>query len=752
MKIDEILCNKPVPIPIREKAEKLLNSDEKPLFAVVGDFLLNARFGNSVLIVTDSRLICVEEDDSADGFFIPLSEIENVKIKRMYSNAVLRINDKNVMRFSFSVIAVMEAAAEYIKAVKDGGDRKAALEIVQEALEKLNSYCPKCGRSLIRPGADCINCISKGKLVKRLLVYILPQKNRLIFCLALSVVTTAMALVPPYITKMLVDDVIPNSNLRLLFILVGLLLGVYIIQCLVGALRSRHMRLAGDKIVTDLRNDVYEKAQYLSVDFYDKTSTGSMYSRISGDTSTLNAFMLRISQEAIVQFFLMVGIMVIMIVLNWRLALLSLLPVPVVAMGAKAFGKRIHPMYHKIWLRWSSVCSLLSDTLPGIRVIKAFTGEKRAIDKFNEYNNAWYNESKRASLIGSIFPQAVTFFITCGSLVIWGVGGSWAIKDPGLMSAGMLVSFISYASMFYGPVNFFANLSDSYRQALTSAERLLDILDAEPEKDFGKGNTVSSFKGRIEFRHISFAFDKTTKTLDDINIVIEPGDIIGIVGTTGAGKTTLINLLMRFYDNYEGEILIDGRNIRDIDLESYREQLGFVQQEPLMFHDSIFSNIAFSKPDALVEEVISAADVANAHSFITRLPDAYDTILGERGVGLSGGERQRLSIARAVLKNPSVLIFDEATASVDSETEHLIQEAIERLISGRTTLMIAHRLSTLRRANKIVVIDKGKVLEFGSHEELMALKGKYYKLVEIQGMSEEIRRKASEEHLEQVIV
>ena len=309
------------------------------------------------------------------------------------------------------------------------------------------------------------------------------------------------------------------------------------------------------------------------------------------------------------------------------------------------------------------------------------------------------------------------------------------MNSPETTSLGLLVSFISYASMFYGPVNFFAGLSDSYQHALTSAERLLDILDAEPEHDFGRGNTKPSMEGRIEFRHVNFAFDKGKKTLDDINLIIEPGDVVGIVGTTGSGKTTLINLLLRFYDSYEGDILVDGNDIREIDLEYYRSRIGFVQQEPLMFHDTIFNNIAFSDPDASVEAVIHAADVASAHNFITRMPDAYDTVLGERGTGLSGGERQRLSIARAVLKSPSLLVFDEATASVDSETEHLIQDAIERLIHGRTTLMIAHRLSTLRRANKIVVIEQGRIIECGTPEELMAAEGKYYRLIQMQNNS-----------------
>jgi ABC-type multidrug transport system fused ATPase/permease subunit len=508
------------------------------------------------------------------------------------------------------------------------------------------------------------------------------------------------------------------------------------------------MRIAGDKIVSALRNDIYEKAQYLPLNFYDKTSTGSVISRVSGDTATLQAFMLRISQEAVIQFFLMIGIIVIMFAMNWKLTLLSLTPVPFVVLGARFFGKRISPIYRKIWRRWAAVSSILSDTLPGIRVIKSFTGEQRAADKFEAYNNEWLREDRKAALLSNAFPSAVTFFVTCGSLLIWGMGGYWVIAMPDRISVGLLVSFISYTAMFYAPINFFATLSDTYQHALTSAERELDIIDAEPEQNFGEGNMINRIRGKIEFRNVSFSIDRIKKALTNINLVIEPGDIVGIVGTTGSGKSTLVNLLMRFYDNYEGDILVDDINIKDIDLSSFRSKIGYVQQEPMMFKDTIFRNIAYSSPDADVEQVIHAADVANAHSFIARMPDAYDTLLGERGVGLSGGERQRLSIARAVLKNPSLLIFDEATAAVDSETEHLIQQAIERLISGRTTLMIAHRLSTLRKANKIIVVDKGEIIEFGSHDELMAKQGKYFKLIEIQSLSEKIREGKEAENFE----
>ena len=585
-------------------------------------------------------------------------------------------------------------------------------------------------------------------MITKFASYAAPFKKGLIVSMLLSVFTTGMSLIPPYITGYMVDKVLPSREMSMLIRMILILLAVYILQYTVSAFRSYILRITGDKIIIGMKKDIYAKAQYLPMSFYDKTSTGSVINRVNSDTSVIQNFVLRITQDAVVQFFTLVGILIIMICLNWKLTLFSLLPIPLVVIIGRFFGKKIGPRYMRLWRRGSAINTLLTDTIPGIRVIKAFTNEKSAVDKYDAYNDEWLREDNQVAKISSIFPAFMTFLVTCGSLIIWFSGGSFVISGAKGFSTGLLVSFVSYASMFYNPVNFFANFSDTYQNTLASAEKILDILDAEPERDFGKGNIPDRIKGKIEFKNVNFSFDRSKKVLSNINLTIEQGDIVGIVGTTGSGKSTLINLLMRYYDEYEGDIFIDGKNIKDIDIGYYRNQIGFVQQEPLMFRDTVFNNIAYGSSNPHVEQILAAADIANAHGFISRLPDGYDTLVGERGIGLSGGEKQRLSIARAVMKNPSILIFDEATAAVDSETEHLIQEAIERLIRGRTTLMIAHRLSTLRNANKIVVVDKGEIIECGTPDELMALKGKYYKLIQIQSMGEQLRRKKEEENFE----
>lgn len=764
-----IYQNRPIPKNAEKLIEKMSNDGESVLFVIVGDMALDGSYADSSLIFTDKSVIATDGGEGDERRY-SFRDMKETVAKRMYGNATLSAimpNGKREVffRYTYAVAALCDAAALFIEHINDGAELNEELAVMAVTFERVLSVCPKCGRTLLHPGAECIMCRSKIKIVKNLSKYITPQIGTIIICIILSLITTALSLVPPTITGYIVDVVFTEdgeSNIallntiaqtvgpdagRLLLSMIACLLFTYILQHGIGIVRSYLMRTVGDKAVTALRNDIYLKAQYLPMKFYDKTSTGSVINRIAGDSATLQQFMLRITQEAVVHAFQLVGIIVIMLTLNPSLTLLSLIPVVFIVIATRIFSRKIRPYYRRIWRRWSSVFATLSDTIPCIKVVKSFAGEDRSADKFVAKNNDWLKIDLKIGKLATAFPQIISFLVTCGSLIIWGVGGNKVINGVPGYSAGLIVSFISYASMFYNPVTFFANLSDSFQSALASTEKILDILEAEPETHVESHVVPDKLKGKIEFLHVGFSFDKTKKVLDDVTLTIEPGEVVGIVGTTGSGKSTLVNLLMRFYDEYSGEILVDGHNIKNFDLAAYRSQIGYVQQDPMMFSDTIFNNIAYGAPNAAVEDVIHAADVANAHGFIARQPDAYDTMLGERGVGLSGGERQRLSIARAVLKSPSVLIFDEATAAVDSETEHLIQEAIDRLIVGKTTLMIAHRLSTLKRADRIIVVDNGKIIENGSPEELMAMKGKYYKLVQIQSMTADAERMREEERL-----
>ena len=740
----ETLINRKISPELSKRLDGLVKNDDPALFIIVGDLSQSSKYGHSALIATSKELLVYDGETDDVTTRITYEECESLSAKRMYGNGVIRATLKkkdkpvNVFRFTLTIAALCDSAVFFINNVISGEPINEQYEAIKAVYEKQLSVCPKCGRTLSAPGVQCINCQGKRRVLGRLAGYMKSEVPVLLISLFISIITTAIALLPPLLTESLVDEILPSKDLAALGMVSIFLVSLHVVRYILAAFRGYILRKCGDRIVTAIRKDVFNKAQHLPMRFYDKTSTGSVIQRISNDSATLQSFMLRISQEVIVQFFKLIGIIIIMLIKNPGLTLLSLIPVPLVVIFSRIFGKKILPFYRRIWRKWNAVSSMLTDSIPCIRVVKSFTGEDKTTETFNEKAQAWYETDSKAGLILNIFPSAINCLIACGSVVIWILGGNWVISGVEGMSVGLLVAFISYASMFYEPVNFFANLNDSFQHALSSAERIFDILDAEPESDFGKGKKLDEVKGHIRFSNVTFSFDRSKKVLKNINLSIEPGDIVGIVGTTGSGKSTLVNLFLRYYDGYQGHIYLDGVDIQKLDMKFFRSQIGFVQQEPQMFRDTIFNNIAYGDKEYSIEEVIRAADIANAHEFILKQPDGYDSVLGERGVGLSGGERQRISIARAVLKNPSILVFDEATASVDSETEHLIQEAIEKLISGRTTIMIAHRLSTLSKANKIVVVDNGEIIECGTPEELMALKGKYYKLVEIQSMADKI--------------
>ncbi|MBR0454079.1 MAG: hypothetical protein IIX25_00330, partial [Clostridia bacterium] len=481
-----ILLNRNLPDEQLKKILAFGSEDEPILFGIVGEVSKEAKYAQTVLLATSSHFFTYSFADEECSTRYAFSDIKEIHNKRMYGNAVMRVSldgDKyfDAFRFTFTVTALCDSFVTYVKDIRNGGDAEAALEMMRSVYDKMLSVCPKCGRTLSAPGAPCVHCMKKGRLFRRLVQYLKPEAPILIISVIISVLTTAMALVPPLLTQSLVDDILPNSDRAALTFVVVLLICIHVVRWFMAGVRGYMLRVSGNKIIARIRTDVYEKAQYLPMRFYDKTSTGSVINRISGDTATIQAFMLRMTQEVVVQFFKLIGIVVVMLCMNWKLTLFSLVPVPLVVIGSRIFRKKIAPFYRRIWRRSSAVTSVLTDTIPGIRVVKSFANEKKSADRFEQTVEEWREIDSKAGKILHSYPAIVNCLMSLGSVIIWAMGGNLVINgietnSVGTISVGLLVSFISYATMFYEPVNFFANLSDSMQSAMASVERIMDIL------------------------------------------------------------------------------------------------------------------------------------------------------------------------------------------------------------------------------------------------------------------------------------
>lgn len=568
-------------------------------------------------------------------------------------------------------------------------------------------------------------------LYLRILKFIRPYLGRLIAAGFCTVMTAAANLYVPWIVRDVIDKVFQNKDSDLLNLIS---LGIVVIFFARGIFyygQSYLMNYVGESIVIDVRGIVYRKLMTLSTHFFDTNKLGTIMSYVTNDVAALQGAMVANSIEIITETSVLIGSVGAMVYLDWKLTLFTFCTFPVVLFFMDFFGKKIRKSGHRIQQATADITSILQETLAATRVVKSFVREPYEIARFDQQNKAnFYANMKSAKLMGTLSP-VIEFIAALGVTAIIWFGGRSVIG--GDITAGSLVAFLVYAINISNPIKRIARVLGSIQKALAAAERvfyIMDLTDTIPQKP--DAITLPSVEGNVEFRHVSFAYNKGETILHDVSFSAKPGQAIALVGPSGAGKSTVASLLPRFYDVTEGAIFVDGHDVRDVTLASLREQVGIVPQETNLFNDTVYNNILYGRLDATRDEVIAAAKAANADEFIQQLLKGYNTQLGDRGVNISGGQRQRISIARAILKNPRILILDEATSALDTESERIVQEALDRLMVGRTSFVIAHRLSTIQNAAKIIVLDKGSIVEEGTHQQLMAKHGLYAHLHDIQ--------------------
>ena len=727
------------------EVESKLSPGENVLSSVEVDLDARLRFKKGIIVVTDKRLLARSPGESEwkswtfrPGLRLVHHDHAGVGHLELFDDHGRLASWRFTLGQNLHAIRVLEQFVERLDSQLTGQPVLAAEQEVcpscKAPLEPEQEECPICAKVLYTPPSTWT--------LFRLWRFAHPYRGQLALGFTLMLLSTAAHMIPPYLTAPLMDNVlIPYQNGKhidpwLVVYYMSGLLGSALLAWLLGWGKTYVLALVSERMGADLRSATYEHLMKLSLEFFGGKRTGDLMSRIGSGSDRICVFLSLHLLDFASDVLMIIMTGVILWSMNPWLAVMTLAPLPFIAWMIHLVRDRLRTGFEKIDRVWSEVTNVLADTIPGIRVVKAFAQEKREAARFREANAHNLAVNDKLNKVWSLFSPTVSFLTEMGLLVIW-CFGIWQLSR-GEITVGVLTAFIAYSTRFYGRLDSMSRIVSVTQKSASAAKRIFDILDhvssvpepAQPVK-------LDKIEGRIDLREVGFRYGNRAVNRG-ITLNIKAGEMIGLVGHSGSGKSTLVNLICRFYDVSEGAILLDGVDIRSFAVSDYRRNIGLVLQEPFLFFGTIAENIAYGKPHATGQDIIAAARAAHAHEFILRLPQGYDSMVGERGQGLSGGERQRISIARALLIDPRILIMDEATSSVDSETEKEIQKALDNLVQGRTTIAIAHRLSTLHRADRLVVLDRGQVVEVGSHDELMAKEGAYFRLYEAQARNNEL--------------
>ncbi|HUX89752.1 MAG TPA: ABC transporter ATP-binding protein [Gallionellaceae bacterium] len=729
----------PLPEASRAEVAQQLAESEQLLAWMEGDLDENLHFTQFLLLVSDTRVLAKSATDTSwhefryqKGFTLQRHDHAGV--------GSLELFDGESRLACWRYTLAHNTAAQRVATCFE--QQLADFLAERPVSRPAESICPNCQAPLAPGQEECPVCATTSHtppstwVLFRLWQFARPYKGQLLLGFMLTLAATAATMVPPYLTMPLMDKVlIPYQNgapidYGVVLMLLSGLLGSALVAWGLGWWRTYILALVSERIGADLRTNTYEHLMRLSLEYFGGKRTGDLMTRIGSETDRICVFLSMHLLDFATDVLMIIMTAVILFSINPWLALATLIPLPFIAWMIHMVRDKLRTGFEKIDRVWSEVTNVLADTIPGIRVVKAFAQEKRETIRFREANQHNLAVNDRLNKIWSLFTPTITLLTEFGLLVVWAFG-IWLVAQNEI-TVGVLVAFLAYIGRFYARLDSMSRIVSVTQKAAAGAKRIFDILDhvsSVPETI----NPVhlAEVKGGIELRNAGFRYGNRTVTRG-INLTIAPGEMIGLVGHSGSGKSTLVNLICRFYDVTEGSVRLDGVDIRSLPVSEYRRNIGLVLQEPFLFFGTIAENIAYGKPNATRKEIVAAARAAHAHEFILRLPQGYDSLVGERGQSLSGGERQRISIARALLIDPRILILDEATSSVDSATEKEIQKALDNLVQGRTTIAIAHRLSTLRKADRLVVLDRGQVLEVGNHDELMAREGAYFRLYQAQ--------------------